>query len=278
MAAAFTCVDVIGKGVNIFRIAIVILYGNLGYDAVFFFFDIYGLRVQRRLILVKVFDKGDNTPFIQKKLILICSFICYGYLESPVQERKLPQPLRKDIIMDLGDFKYLGVRLEGYSGPPSFCLPCNIKLRHRFPPFKTLGVDKPLLLDLHLEPLGECVYYGHTNSVKPPGYFVCGRIELSSCVKFGKNDLRRCPSFRVSGMEPCGDAPSVVNDSAAAVVVEEDLYQCAVSRKRLINTVVDYFVNKVVKAVNTGGANIHRRPLSNSIKALKDFYIFSSVR
>src|SRR5208337_3899736 len=143
---------------------------------------------------------------------------------------------------------------------------------------KTLGVDKPFLLDLHLEPFGECVYNRHSDSVKPPGYFVCGRFELSACMKFGKHDLRCCPSFRVSGMEPCGYAPSVVNDSAAAVVVDEDLYQCAVSCKRLINTVVDYFVNKVVKAVNTGGADIHCRPLSNSIKALKDFYVFSSVR
>src|SRR5208337_1049114 len=98
MAAAFARVDVIGKGVNVFRIAVVVLYGNLGYDSVFFFFDIYGLGVQRRLILVKVFYKGDNAPFIQKNLVLICSFVGYGYLEPPVQERKLPQPLRKDII------------------------------------------------------------------------------------------------------------------------------------------------------------------------------------
>src|SRR5208337_4047684 len=113
MAAAFTGVDVIGKGVNVFRIAIVVLYSDLGHDTVFFFFDIYGLGMQRRFILVKVFDKGDNAPFIQKNLILrrICSFIGQGYLEPPVQESKLPQPLRKNIEMDFGDFKYLGIWL-----------------------------------------------------------------------------------------------------------------------------------------------------------------------
>src|SRR5208283_4702077 len=109
MAAAFTGVDVIGKGVNVFRIAIVVLYSDLGHDAVFFFFDKYGLGVQRSLILVKIFYKGYNAPFIQKNLVLICSFIGQGYLEPPVQKSKLPQPLRQDSIMDLCDFKYLGV-------------------------------------------------------------------------------------------------------------------------------------------------------------------------
>jgi hypothetical protein len=45
----------------------------------------------------------------------------------------------------------------------------------------------------------------------------------------------------------------------------------------LVDTVVDDFVDKVVESIDTRTPDIHRRPLSDGIEALKDFDLIGAV-
>jgi hypothetical protein len=45
----------------------------------------------------------------------------------------------------------------------------------------------------------------------------------------------------------------------------------------LVDTVVHDFIDKVVKSIDTRAPDIHRRPLSDGIEALKDFDLIGAV-
>ncbi len=64
-------------------------------------------------------------------------------------------------------------------------------------------------------------------------------------MKFGKDHLRcRTAFFRVY---LCRYAPAVVYDGAASIEVYSHVYILAITRKTFIHTVVNCFVNQVVK-------------------------------
>jgi hypothetical protein len=71
-------------------------------------------------------------------------------------------------------------------------------------------------------------------------------------------------------MHTNGDSAAVVSDGDAVVVVDHDADLPAEARQGLIHGVVDDFVDKVVKAIRTGGPDVHRGALPDWIETLQD--------
>ena len=68
-------IDVVGEGEEIFGISIVVLKGDLHFDSVLLALDVDGFRMDTILILIEVFDEGENPSFIKEVVPLFGTFI-----------------------------------------------------------------------------------------------------------------------------------------------------------------------------------------------------------
>jgi hypothetical protein len=78
-------------------------------------------------------------------------------------------------------------------------------------------------------------------------------------------------------MHPSGDASPIVNDGHAAVDMDHDLDRLTESGHVLVNTVIDDFINEMMKTIDAGAADIHRGPLPHRIEPFKDFDLIRAV-
>jgi hypothetical protein len=101
--------------------------------------------------------------------------------------------------------------------------------------------------------------------VQSAGNFVGVVVEFSAGMQLGENDFRRRLAF---SMHFRRDAAAIVGDRYGTVVVDADVNFGAISRERFVTGVVDNFVDQVMKAIDTRGADVHRRTFSNSLEAL----------
>jgi hypothetical protein len=83
--------------------------------------------------------------------------------------------------------------------------------------------------------------------------------------------------LRLRRVHAGGNPPAVVDDRDAAIDVDFDLDGFAESGHMFIDTVVDNFVDEVMKSVHAGAADIHRRPLPDRIKAFKHLDLVRAV-
>ena len=72
-----------------------------------------------------------------------------------------------------------------------------------------------------------------------------------------------------------GNAASVVLYAANVVFFQSDRDCVAKTGHRFVDGVVNDFVNQVVKAVWSGGTNVHARALSDSFQSFKDLNVAS---
>jgi hypothetical protein len=126
-------------------------------------------------------------------------------------------------------------------------------------------------------PRGKGVGTGNADAVETARGFVAGCIaaKLSAGVKNGHNDLKR------------GNAhlSVLVNRNSAAVVfgadrvisVEGDVDLRTVPGERFVDTVVEYFAEKLVKAALAVVANVHSRSLSDGFKPLQNLDLIGVI-
>ena len=72
----------------------------------------------------------------------------------------------------------------------------------------------------------------------------------------------------VLGMGIYGNPTAVVGDAYRVVVVDRDFDGVTVPRERLVNGVVNDFVNEVMQPSRIGRTDIHRRTGANGLKPL----------
>jgi hypothetical protein len=74
-----------------------------------------------------------------------------------------------------------------------------------------------------------------------------------------------------------GDAAAVVHDRDAVVLSDGDGDSGTVTRQNLVNAVVHSLKDKVMQSGGTGTAYVHTGPLSHTLKALQNLYLFCVV-
>ena len=79
-------------------------------------------------------------------------------------------------------------------------------------------------------------------------------------------------------MNTRGHTSSVVLDLTASVGTQSDLYMFTVACKRLVDRVVHYLADEVVKSLYRGGADIHTRSFTYRLKSLEYLYLTVVVR
>ena len=130
-----------------------------------------------------------------------------------------------------------------------------------------LLVDPAVLVDQDLHVPGQRVHYGSAHAVQATGDLVAFAAELAPRVQDGQADLHR--RALQLGMQPDGKTAPVVLDAQGAVPVQSNLDVGAVPRQGLVNGVVHYFIDQVVKPVPVSGADVHPRPLAHRLQAFQ---------
>ena len=231
--------------------------------------------MERGLVLIQVLDERCDAAFVEEILFLAGAFVRDRDLEAPVQERKLAEPLRQDVVAVLPVLEDLEVGLEGDLGARRGRRAGHGERRLRVTAFVALLEHLAVLLDLEVEPFREGVHHGHADAVKPPGDLVHIAVELAACMEHGQGHLGRGPLLDAVHLR--GDAPAVVDHRDAVVHVDDHVDVLAESGHGLIHAVVHDLVDEVMKPDAPGAADIHGRPLAHGLKTFEHLYAVCSI-
>ena len=105
------------------------------------------------------------------------------------------------------------------------------------------------VINCKLKIFREGVYYRRTNAVKSACYLISAAAELSTCVENGIN--YRCSRYFLLWVYTCRDTTSVIGNSDNVPGKYLYFYLSAISCQCLIDSVVNYLVDKVVKSLWT---------------------------
>ena len=132
--------------------------------------------------------------------------------------------------------------------------------------------------DLDVEFLRESVDATDSDAVEAARDFVGGGIKLAAGVKLGENDLDGGHHFAIAdGHHVDWNATAVVDHSDGVVDVNDDFNFFSVASEGLVDGVVDYFVNKMMKAHVAGRTDVHGRAEAYGLEAFKDLNVFAGV-
>ena len=138
-----------------------------------------------------------------------------------------------------------------------------------------LLVDVALAADLDLAPFGEEVDHGDAHAVQAAGGLVGPFLELAAELQHGHHALERGEAQ--VGMLFDGDAAAVVLDGDRAVVVDDHRDFGGEAGHRLVDRVVDDFVDQVVQAAGGGVGNVHARPLADVLQVAEVLQVLGGV-
>ena len=197
-------------------------------------------------------------------------------MHARVEERLFSQAALEHLIFVNGGFlENLGVSLEAHLGALDAGLADDLELVHDFAAFIALEIDVLAVADLDLEPLGESVDDRSANAVETARNLVSAAAEFAARVEDGKDDRDRGKS-RLA-VDANGDAASVVGDADDVARLNHDVDLGAVARERLVDRVVDNFIDQMVQAARTRGADIHTRAFSDRLESLEHLNFIRAV-
>ncbi len=105
---------------------------------------------------------------------------------------------------------------------------------------------------------------------------VAAAAELSARVENGHDRLHGGLAGLLLDID--GNAPAVVGDGAPAVGVDDDLDPVAVAGHRLVDGVVDKFLDEVMETRLVGGADVHSGPAAHGLQPFEHLDVFGGVR
>jgi hypothetical protein len=111
--------------------------------------------------------------------------------------------------------------------------------------------------------------------VQAPGYLVAALAELAAGMQDRHDDLDG--RHLLLGVHVDRDAASVVLNRARAVLMENDRDVLGVARKRFVDSVVDGFVDQLVKTPFSSVADVHPGALANCLEAFENLDLFARV-
>ena len=110
--------------------------------------------------------------------------------------------------------------------------------------------------------------------MQPTGHFVAVVVELAAGVEHGEHDFcGRLPALVQVGR----NAAAVVDDGDGAVDVNGDVHLVAETSERLVDGVVDDFIDEVMQAGRPGRADVHCRAQAHRLEAFEDFDLVGAV-
>ena len=102
MSTAVTLRNVVGKAVDVFLEAIVPLQRHFDANTVFFGGEVEDIRVDRRFVLVQIFNERLDAAFIVEVVFFAIALVAQTNGNAGVEERQLTQTFRQNFIFELG--------------------------------------------------------------------------------------------------------------------------------------------------------------------------------
>jgi hypothetical protein len=191
-----------------------------------------------------------------------------------VEERELAEPLRQRLEAELDDLEHRRVGLERDLGAALVGRAGDLEIADRRAALVALLMHLSVAPDLELEPFRQRVHDRDSDAVETARDLVRRVFELSAGVEHGHHDFGRRAAALVHVHR---NAAAVVNDRHRAVDVHRDVDVAAEAGQRLVNRVVDDFVDQVMQARRAGRADVHRRPFSDGLEAFENFDFIGAI-
>ena len=196
-------------------------------------------------------------------------FNCNGY--SLIQVTEFPESLAESIIVEGVLFHDCKIRREAYNCTCAVCISDNLNfcLRNTFGVNLSIDVRGSVYHNLH--PFGECVYTGNTYTMETTRDFICIVVELTTCMELSKNNFKSTLTF--PWMYIYRDTSSIIFHSTYFTILTIfKVYMDIVTETGhgFINGIIQDFVDKMVKTIDTCRTNVHSRSLSYGFQSLQD--------
>ena len=279
MRAAVALRDVVGEAQHVLMIAVVPPQRRLDADAVHVGVDHDRGGHHRLLVAVEVFDEFLDAALVHHLLALLDRVAHVGEhdVDAGIEEREFAQAMlqRGEIIFDIGEGfgrgeeRHLGAAL-------ALGVADDHQRRHRV----AMGELDVMLLavapDPQLQLARQRVDHGDADAVQAAGNLVGILVEFSARMQLGHDDLGRRDAFALVDVDR--NAAAVVAHGDRAVGIEHDFHRGGVAGQRLVDGVVDDFVDHVMQAgAVIGVADIHAGPLAHGIQPLQNPDRFRAV-
>ena len=274
VGAAFVRVDVVREREDQLRIAVVPLQGDLGVDAVLVALHEDRLLVDERLVLVQMLDERDDAAFVLELVALAVALIVDRDEDAAVQECEFAESLGQRVEAVFGRLENLRVWLERDLRAAALRRPGDFELAGWIAALVTLLVDLAVAPDLEVEALGQRVDDGDADAVQTARDFVAVVIELAASVQDRQHDFR---SGLAAGVAVDRNPAAVVDDGDRVVDVDRDVDLIAVAGERLVDRVVDDFVDEMMQPGRTGGADVHGRALPHGLEPFENLDLVGAV-
>ena len=255
------------------------LHGHFHRHAVLFSFTVDDFRIQGRLAPVQVGDKFLDSAFIVKFSVhrFLRPQVVKGNLQSPGEERHLPETLFQNIVIENGLFKNLLVGKEGDHGTRSVRLAVahHFQLVNSLTSLIPLPVHLTLMVNGNLQPLGQGVYHGSAHSVETAGYLISPAAEFSSGVEYRKYHFHGGNPRLV--IDSNRNSPAIIDYGYRIIGVDGHINMVAKSSQRFVHRIVHDFIHQMMKTAGRSAADIHSRPFSHRFQSLQDLDLICSV-
>ena len=193
-----------------------------------------------------------------------------------VQKRHLAHPRLEHVEAEvarlkdarLGIFACLDVRPEGDRRAGAVGRADDLEVVEDLSALVLLLIDLAVLIDVDLQVLRQRVDDRRAHAVQAAGDLVAAAAELAAGVQHRQADLhRRAADLR---MDAHREAAAVVRHGHGAVGVERDEDRVAEAGKRLVDGVVDNFVDEVVQAALVRRADVHSRAAAHRLEPFEN--------
>ena len=266
MGSPFSRIDVVGKGEEVFGIAVVVLERDFQ-DDVRLFNGNKNRFVDRGFGFIQMFDERNDTALVTKDLFLLTSFVGKGDRKPFIEEGQFPKALSQHVETAIDRLENRLVGFKRNLRPPFFGHARHLKRGGRGSPVVELFKDLPVLPDFQLQPFGQRVDHGDAHAMESSGHGVGALLKLSACVEDGQGDFGR--GLVLGGMEPRGNAPAIVRDRDTPIDFQRNLDRLPIARHVFIDTVVHDLVHEMMEPVRARTADVHGGSFPNGLQAFE---------
>ena len=203
------------------------------------------------------------------------AFVGQAKLQALVQEGHLLEAGTQRLEIINGGFKDLRVGPEGHGCTGGFALGHRLTLlqrRNRMLVDIGLGPVEALTAHFDVHVSGQGVHHGDAHAVQTAGHRVAAATKLAAGVQLGHHGFNTGDAFARNLINR--NASAIVHHANTVVRQDSDFNMAGISSQRLIDRVIDDFVDQVVQTTRTGGADVHTWTDTHGFKTFK----YSKVR
>ena len=273
--AAFGRADVVHVGVDVLGELGGVLQGHFQAHALVVAGDVDDVFVGRLAGAVEMLDELDDAALVVERFAVAGAIVAEDDFHAAVEEGQLLQAAVEDVVLEVGVGEDQRIGLEGGLGAHLVGASDAADLGHGHAPLVFLLEDVSLAADFDLAPLGEEVDHGDAHAVQAAGGLIGPLLELPAELQHGHHALERGEAQ--VGMFFDGDAAAVVLDRHRAVVVDRDGDFRGIAGHRLVDRVVDHFIDEVVQAAGGRVGDVHARPLADVLQVAEVFQVLGAV-